>query len=343
MFARIRSLMGESGQSMVLCAMVLVVLLGFSALAIDVGNMAVNKSSLQNAADAAALAGAQELPNDPDEAEDVARSYAAANGLDGDRVFVTIPSNKMSIQVDIERDVPTLFAGVLGVESNTLGAHAAASIGIAASVPWIVPFVIPKPTSFDFDHVYVMRMYGDGPYPSGYSYPDDYRAKYSLYPKSNPYPYQFDYMNVKIKAGSNPSAEFQEYLKYLEHGYHETFKINDHMLYYAPSSGGIPSVDTFAKRIAADPNTDYTKAKVGDPRVMLIPVVEKMLSRNTKENTQIKIIGFVGFYLESVHKNSYYETFWFEGRFLENLNVGAGEVSYDEGDYFGLRVANLTE
>ncbi|MEN6390757.1 MAG: pilus assembly protein TadG-related protein [Syntrophomonas sp.] len=333
----------ESGQSTVLVALASVVLIGFLALAIDVGLLAYQKGVLQNAADAACLAGAQELPDDRVKADTVARTYASTNGNADDTVSVTIPADKRSINVHIERNVPLFFAKVLGISKSDLSADATACIGVAASVPWIVPFVIAKPASFNYDTVYVMRMYGGGPYPNGYSYPSDYKAKYPAYPLTNPYPYQFDYMNVKITPSSNPSREFQNYLTYLEKGYHETFTLNQKMLYYAPSSGGIPSVDTFQKRITADHNTDYTKARIGDPRVMLIPIVDKLLPRNTSENTKVTIIGFVGFYLQAVHKNSYYETFWFEGRFLKDLNIGSGEVTYDPNADFGLRVVNLTE
>lgn len=334
----------ESGNITILVALSLVVLVGFASLVVDAGLLFSEKAKLQNAADAACLAGAQELPDSRMLADSSARDYASANGIEGDDALdITIPHDNRSIEVDIERDKPLLFAQIFGLNTTKISVHAQASVGVAASVPWIVPFVIPEPDYFDYDHVYVMRMYGGGPYPGGYNYPSDYRAAYPGYPKSNPYPYQFDYMNVKIKPGSNPSSEFSAYLKYLQYGYHETFTIDERMLYYAPSSGGVPSVDTFQKRITADPNTDYTKAKLGDARVMLIPIVANMLPRNTAENTKMTIIGFAGFWLQSVHKNSYYETFWFEGRFLENLNIGSGEVTYDPDADFGLRVINLTE
>jgi hypothetical protein len=49
------------GQALVTMALALVALMGFGALAIDVGMMFLAKNELQNAADAAALAGAQEF------------------------------------------------------------------------------------------------------------------------------------------------------------------------------------------------------------------------------------------------------------------------------------------
>jgi Flp pilus assembly protein TadG len=53
----------EDGQMLVLGALFMTVLLGFGALAIDVGRLAVEKSHLQNALDAAALAAVQDLPD----------------------------------------------------------------------------------------------------------------------------------------------------------------------------------------------------------------------------------------------------------------------------------------
>jgi Flp pilus assembly protein TadG len=346
----------ENGQSLVLVALLMVVILGFAALAIDVGMMSVAKDDLQISADSAALAGAQELPYHPDQAKTVAQNYVTSNGLSNDKTTITIGENNKSITVKVTRAENMSFARVLGVNAITGSAIATASIGVAASVPWIVPFVIAKPEAFYYDKVYVMRMYGAGDfldypktnknktgYPSDYSYPSDYQNDqvYKNYSISNPYPYQFDYMNVYIETSSG----FSNYIEWLKNGYHETFKINQDMYYYAPSSGGTPSVDAFADRVTRDSNTDYTKAKLGDGRVMLIPVVEKMLKRDTSTNgtVPIKIIGFVGFFIKSVHKNSYEESFWFEGRFLKDFNIGSGEVSYDPNADFGLRVQKLTK
>ena len=48
----------EDGQVLVIVALLMVVLVGFAALLIDVGAMYLTKTNMQNAADAAALAGA---------------------------------------------------------------------------------------------------------------------------------------------------------------------------------------------------------------------------------------------------------------------------------------------
>jgi len=63
-----------------------VVLLGCASLVTDVGLLYTSRNRLINAADAAALAGAQELPDKPEMAEAVAREYAKDNGVLEDNV-----------------------------------------------------------------------------------------------------------------------------------------------------------------------------------------------------------------------------------------------------------------
>ncbi|MEE8347156.1 MAG: pilus assembly protein TadG-related protein, partial [Dehalococcoidia bacterium] len=52
----------ETGQTLVLFVLALGVIMGFTAMTVDVGMFFQERRSLQNAADAAALAGIQELP-----------------------------------------------------------------------------------------------------------------------------------------------------------------------------------------------------------------------------------------------------------------------------------------
>ena len=54
----------EAGQTVVLVAVLLPLFLGLGALAVDIGYWYVVKKTAQDAADAAALAAARELPSD---------------------------------------------------------------------------------------------------------------------------------------------------------------------------------------------------------------------------------------------------------------------------------------
>jgi hypothetical protein len=75
---------------------------------------------------------------------------------------------------------------------------------------------------------------------------------------------------------------------------------------------------------------------------MLIPLVETMLPRTTREGTRMKIVGFVGFFLEEVNRE-YGERFWARGRFIKDLNVGYGETTDDAAADFGVRTYRLVE
>ena len=67
----------ERGQAIVLMTLSLVVIMGMAALVVDVGSWFHTKRRLQGTADAAALAGAQLLPNDPSGAQSQALSLCA--------------------------------------------------------------------------------------------------------------------------------------------------------------------------------------------------------------------------------------------------------------------------
>jgi len=77
--AAIRALLcDQRGNIAMLFAIMLGVLFGFSALAVDAGHLYVLKSKLQRTADAAALAAASQLPDETD-AQAEALEYAAKN------------------------------------------------------------------------------------------------------------------------------------------------------------------------------------------------------------------------------------------------------------------------
>jgi Flp pilus assembly protein TadG len=80
----------EGGQVIVFVVAILTVLIGISALVIDGGHWFHTQRHLQTAADAAALAGVQNLPADPATAMSVATNYAHDN-YNGAIADVTIP------------------------------------------------------------------------------------------------------------------------------------------------------------------------------------------------------------------------------------------------------------
>lgn len=124
----------ERGAVAPLVAVVLLGLLGITALVVDGGVMFSARRDLQGLADAAARAGAMSLDVDalravdqvildPPLAELAARDYLRTAGFTGS---VTVSADTLSVNVDLAEDRPTVMMGLLGIRTMRTEAHAVA-------------------------------------------------------------------------------------------------------------------------------------------------------------------------------------------------------------------------
>lgn len=88
-----RGIRCRRGFSAIYMAIILVVILGFVAFAVDIGKMQLAKTELQGAADAAARAGAAKVRQSRPLARSSALSVAAANTCTGDAVSLDVDSD----------------------------------------------------------------------------------------------------------------------------------------------------------------------------------------------------------------------------------------------------------
>jgi hypothetical protein len=135
----------ERGQAMVLTTLFIVALLGMAALVLDLGTWFRSQRDLQAVADAAALAGAQELPDSTALATARASEYTSKNG--GPSAGVSFSSTVAgfgadTIHVELERPAPGFFAKVFGVNSVDIRAKAAAKAGYPSAARWVAPIVV---------------------------------------------------------------------------------------------------------------------------------------------------------------------------------------------------------
>jgi Flp pilus assembly protein TadG len=163
----------ESGTVAIITAILMVVLLGFLALAVDVGHLATVKNELQNAADAAALAGARALvfkegamvqkitpvPDPPYCAQAINWAQNTINQSDAKNLTISSvqtgvwdwPNNTFTpsvicqagvnaVHVVVQRDaasnwpVATWFARIFGVDTVNASAQATAACGNANTI-----------------------------------------------------------------------------------------------------------------------------------------------------------------------------------------------------------------
>jgi hypothetical protein len=131
------------GQAYVLTILFLVVLLGMAAAVVDVGSWYRAHRALQATVDAAALAGAQKLPESTGQASALASQYATKNG--GGSMQIAISTQVYAndtITVTGTKPAPGFFARVFGLDAITVKAHAAARGGYPNQVKWVAPIVV---------------------------------------------------------------------------------------------------------------------------------------------------------------------------------------------------------
>lgn len=139
----------SNGQVVVIVALLITAVIGMTALVVDMGSLYEDRRTLQGVADAAALAGVQELPESTSAARDTAISNIEKNYYDeNDNIivdiqfdsFMGVPDTKIIVTVS-NPDSPVIFGRVYGADSVDIGATATAIVGSPLSygnhvVPW---------------------------------------------------------------------------------------------------------------------------------------------------------------------------------------------------------------
>lgn len=147
----------ERGGITVIVALLMVVLLGFTALAVDTGVLYSERAQLQNGADASAIAVAQKCAHsltDPEcsSSSPLASSVANQNALDGmsnvQSIALDTAARKVSVQTTAREDgaaensVSLYFARALGITSAQVGARSSAVWGSPVKGPAAFPITV---------------------------------------------------------------------------------------------------------------------------------------------------------------------------------------------------------
>jgi hypothetical protein len=135
----------QRGQTLVIVALMLIPLLGFTGLVSDVAWYEVNLMRIQRAADAAALAGVVYLPNNVAGAQTAAQQEAAKNGYTNGAGGVTVTAtpealNNRILGVSVSAPIRSWFARLLGVTQFSARRNARAE------------FVLPVPMGSPEDY-----------------------------------------------------------------------------------------------------------------------------------------------------------------------------------------------
>lgn len=186
---------GERGGVSVLLALLMVVLLGFTAIAVDIGRLHSERAQLQNGADAAALLLAQKCAsNSADVQCSTTSTYAASivngNALDNRSNVKSIVLDKVNKTVKVTagaqeqgqpaNTVTLFFAQALGISSAEVDASTSVNWGTPSKGRMILPLAIPEcklnmaaGSAAGAEQVLDMDSGGCGEIPGGFSWIED--------------------------------------------------------------------------------------------------------------------------------------------------------------------------
>lgn len=299
----------DSGQVFVLFALMLVVLLGATGVAVDVATVYLQKTNLQSAVDAGALAGAQAMAegNSSSTALSTARNVSLNNvhsaaynpATSGNRVTVTG-----------QEGVPTFFARILGVNSMQVSASGTAAFGPVQSATGVMPFGISSQTLATTQKDTVVSLTGSEVSAGNWGYLDLPR---NGAPVCSTYPGEgggdgngASALDVNVACGTPGTYSIGEQVS-TKPGVNTSHLANDIQSRIDSNSSAVCN--------------DATTATEACPRVVTIPVVDGF--GNGKSN--VSIVGFAVFYLYPYDKGQG----GIQGEFLQKVSIGVIAGSSD--------------
>ncbi len=135
-----RRLDGERGATAVVLALLLVPILGFAAIAVDVGSLYAERARLQVGADAAAIAVAQDCSRgNCGDMQATAQALITANDTEGTAAQPVLSSDPLSVTVTGGTPKEHWFAPVIGHESTSVSATATVGWGSPSRGTAVLP------------------------------------------------------------------------------------------------------------------------------------------------------------------------------------------------------------
>jgi Flp pilus assembly protein TadG len=326
-------LAGSSGQVIIIAALLITAIIGMAALVVDMGSLYEDRRSLQAAADAAALAGAQELP-DTIEAEQEAQNNISSNYNDtnytvevGFDSYMGIPDTMIIVTVT-NPDSSIIFGRIFGSNSANVKASATAVIARPVNITNVVPWGVKLDPGEDWDD----WLTGQTEKTLKYG-PQSYEKN-----EGNFYALDLD-PNV-----SHSSGGANEYYPRIVGGYDGDLEVGD-WIWTEPGNMGKTETKVYerlAKYGDGEIHDFDTLVENGDlieknGQVVMVPVIHTLENPHGEE--KIQILAFAPFIITEVNPDGGNKG-EIKGRFVSNaLIVTEGGVEGFEG--VGLKVVRL--
>jgi Flp pilus assembly protein TadG len=294
----------SKGQTIVVIALVMPVLLGAIALGTDVAIFYFNWVQLQKAADSAVLAGANYLPDNTTQAIDTANQYAQTDGAKATEITsTTVSPDDLTITINLQRTVPYYFAKVLGLTNGTVAVTASAGPPYApTTVNASTPSQVAGGDNNGNNGVYCTNsgtnvtsggVGGCGLIPIGLDANTVYKNGNSITLQQGQVgPGNWDLLALGGVGGNNLRTRIAD-------GYGGMVSVNDWVTTEPGQKVG-PVDQGFQDRLtlamSMDPGGTFSNHSLNDPRVLVVPVVnwEGQNGRN-----QVEVTAFATLWLDS--------------------------------------------
>jgi hypothetical protein len=304
----------ERGQAIVLTVLALIVMIGMAALVLDAGAWFRTDRRLQGTADAAALAGAQDLPGAPGLAKLTALSYADKNGgdvhPDNIEVTSTFGAND-TISVKAEKEEPGIFSRVFGVGKTRISASAKARVDTPMQARYVAPMVV------HCNHPLIKKCNQSA------NLPKFFEPTVMEYDPMGA-PGAFGMLNLSEKGGTPGTSEQAEWIL---RGYDKYLEVNKNYL----SNPGA--------KFSSQEIRGALQARVDNGIPLLFPVYETLEGEGA--NAEYYIIGWIGFRIVAFQVQG--NNAILEGYFTEFIANGILSSTGSGSTNFGVKSIQLIE
>lgn len=298
----------QRGSAVVLVAAGMTVLLGFGGLVLDYGQIVTTRAHLQNATDAAALAGVQEYAMGYGDAAAYAATeqYLHANGVKPGEYDICLPER---IKVTAWREVPFSFARVLGLTSAMVKVESQAHYYTASALRGAAPLAVR-----DREYAYgesVMLKVAD--WKDGWLGEGNFGA---------------------LRLGAQGANVYRNNLRY---GYQGRLAVGD-IVETEPGNMSGPTEEVIQYLLNTcphEPKCTIDHWERGCPRILIIPVC-RFYSAGDSGVTQVQVVGFAAFLVQEVTGSGNDCTI--RGYYIQTVTAGDG--NWHTGDY-GVRIVKL--
>ena len=269
----------SQGSIAVIVCFSMVAVIGLGALVLDGGQLYLEKARLQNAVDAAALAGVRMLQDGAAVSEQVAQETALANGAASQGLVIAVLSEQGTVSVQASSTVSFGLARVLNITESQVWASATAQASGVTGMRGAAPLGVIW-QEFIFGQQYDLKV-GAGDSDTG-----NYGA---------------------LALGDTGSANYRDNLQY---GYPEWIRAGD-LVPTEPGNMAGPTEEAIVARLAGCnhfPSCNFEQFVPSCSKILFVPIINGL----PNGRGEVTIVGFASFFLEGQLEGEY-----IRGRFIE--------------------------